>query len=49
MKFRVKNESPWDLVDVMDSALHLLMLGTAVLMVIYGVVEGSQALWPWVA
>ena len=46
---KTKNQSPWDVVDTMDSGLHVLMLGMAVLMVIYGVLEGSQALWPMVA
>ena len=49
MKFKVKNESKWDTVDVADSALNLLILATGALFLLYGIVEGSRALWPMVA
>jgi len=47
MKFKLENDSPWDLVDVADSVFNVMILGVAVLMVMYGVIEGSQALGLW--
>jgi tetrahydromethanopterin S-methyltransferase subunit H len=38
-----------DAEDVADSVFNILVLGAAVMMVLYGVIEGSQALWPMVA